>query len=236
MHLGYQAFLFDLGYTLITTDRELTLQKQLRHMGIDVSIGEIDRAYHFVDKYFMREFPGKLGKDPRDFMEEYLCTLLDHMGLPIGVEQFGVPSSEQVSRGVWSLIPGTDWALKSLREQGVKTGLVSNWDLSARAVLRQTGLEQLFDVVVISAEVGVEKPDPTIFELALSVLDVSAGDALYIGDNYYDDIVGARRLGMEGVLINRFDRFGIEEIVDDCEVFASVPDLVRFLQQGVLRS
>jgi putative hydrolase of the HAD superfamily len=90
--------------------------------------------------------------------------------------------------------------LETLRERGLKLGLVSNAidppDLLHRD-LEQLGVAQRLDVAVFSSEVGRRKPDPAIFEAALSRLDVAPGRALFVGDRVAVDIAGAAALGMK---------------------------------------
>ncbi len=82
--------------------------------------------------------------------------------------------------------------------------LVSNYDHPphVRRVLRDTGLERFFDRVVISGEVGVEKPDPAILALALEQTDLRPADVAYVGDSVID-YEAARSAGLLPVLIRR---------------------------------
>ena len=86
------------------------------------------------------------------------------------------------------------------------------------------GLIEFFDHLVISCEVDCTKPDKRIFEIALQQAGVSARDCIYIGDNYYDDVLGSRKVGMNALVINRFGRLGVEEITD-CPVIHRLSDL-----------
>jgi len=92
--------------------------------------------------------------------------------------------------------------LDSLREDGLKLGLVSNafdpgWLL--RRDLEQMGIEQRIDVAVFSSEVGVRKPHPEIFGRALAALEVAPERTLFVGDRLYEDVRGAGELGMTTV-------------------------------------
>jgi putative hydrolase of the HAD superfamily len=92
--------------------------------------------------------------------------------------------------------------LESLRDRGLKLGLVSNafdpgWLL--RRDLEQMGLAERLDYAVFSSEVGKRKPHPAIFERALSELDVAPADAVFVGDRLYEDVRGAGELGMTTV-------------------------------------
>ena len=66
---------------------------------------------------------------------------------------------------------------------GIKLAVVSNFDTRLRPILEELGLVDLFDCVVISAEVGAEKPNPVIFEKACSILGVTAAQSLVLGDD-----------------------------------------------------
>jgi putative hydrolase of the HAD superfamily len=79
--------------------------------------------------------------------------------------------------------------------------VVSNSDGRVAEALEAAGLRGYFDVVVDSALVGVEKPDPAIFRAALEVLEVPPAEALYLGDLYDVDVLGAKAAGIPAVLL-----------------------------------
>lgn len=96
----------------------------------------------------------------------------------------------------WSVAPRARETLQRARERGLKLALVSNWDERLRALLSELELLDLWDAVVISGEVGVEKPDPAIFALTCARLGVEAQDTLHVGDSD-DDVQGARAAGLQ---------------------------------------
>jgi putative hydrolase of the HAD superfamily len=99
--------------------------------------------------------------------------------------------------------PEVPAALERLRAGGARLAVVSNWDVSLHDVLERTGLRALLDAVVISAELGVAKPDPAIFRAALERLGATAADAMHVGDSLEADVAGARAAGLEAVLVAR---------------------------------
>lgn len=217
---------FDLGYTLVYQDREQVFIRYLTEQGIDMPKKRIEEAYHLADKYFMREFPGVLAGDRDTFFPWYLGVLNHLLGLRFHLtEQYRrIREIQQESGAGWRAFPFAHTVLQRLKERSYGIGLISNWDRTARDVLAETGLLPLLDEIVISSEVGVEKPDRAIFQLALERAGAEPGECLYVGDNYYDDIVGSRQAGMQSCLINRFGRLGIEEL-ESVHVILSIQDL-----------
>jgi len=121
--------------------------------------------------------------------------------------------------------PGAAEGLAALRGAGYVVGVVSNADGTVDRLLADAGLAADLAFVVDSGAVGVEKPDPAIFRLALERAEVPASDALYVGDLYPVDVVGARRAGVEPVLLDPLGRYGDR----DCRTARDVPDLCREL-------
>jgi putative hydrolase of the HAD superfamily len=205
---------FDIGYTLLYNLRESTYRQVLREQGAEISKNDLVHAFHWVDKVFMREYPGVLGKDPRTYSPWYLGVLNYHLGLRLDLCNVFTRWRElqDATEDYWRAFDFAPVVLEGLRRKGLRLGIISNWDLSARSTLTRQGLADYFEHIIISSEVGCEKPDEGIFRLALEKAGVSACQCLYIGDNYYDDAIGSMKVGMPSVIINRFERRGIGEI------------------------
>ena len=90
-------------------------------------------------------------------------------------------------------------------KQKVKTGLITNaYDGDEqRERIRNAGLETYFDVIVVAGDIGIFKPDSSIFLYALKCINVSPNQALYIGDSVSYDIIGAKSAGMKTALFSR---------------------------------
>ncbi|WP_240041284.1 HAD family hydrolase [Paenibacillus ginsengarvi] len=221
---------FDLGYTLVRTNREEAYQKVLERFGVFRNVGEIAIAYHRADKLFMRDYPGVLGKDSRAFFPWYIGTLNYFLRLSLPIEEVvqAQRSMAQECPVEWRAYDGARETLQYLRSLGYRLGLISNWDESARTVLARNGLDELLDEIVVSSEVGIEKPHPDIFRLALSKVGVSASESLYVGDNYYDDVIGSQKVGMHCLLINAHGNRGIEELSYH-PVIAGIQDVAEYL-------
>lgn len=130
--------------------------------------------------------------------------------------------AEHGRANLWTVVPaGTAGALRSLRAAGLVVGCISNSDGSVARLLDAVGLGDTLDFVVDSGVVGVEKPDPAIFRLALERAGVAASEALHAGDLYAVDVVGARRAGIEPVLLDPLGRYGDR----GCRTARDVPSL-----------
>jgi len=131
-------------------------------------------------------------------------------------------------RHLWSSVgPRSAESLARLRAAKLKLGIVSNSDGRVEEALEAAGLRQYFDAVIDSALIGVEKPDPRIFQAALAALDVEPDEALYVGDLYQVDVVGARAAGIEAILLG--DGVAPEA---DCRRAHSLEDLVNRIFSG----
>lgn len=96
--------------------------------------------------------------------------------------------------------------------------LVTNGSPTQRLKLEAIEASRFFDVVLISGEVGIAKPDPRIFQLAMSRLNASPGRSVFIGDSLEHDMTGARHAGMMTVLLNRSGEVDAEKSLCDLVV------------------
>jgi putative hydrolase of the HAD superfamily len=103
----------------------------------------------------------------------------------------------------FTLYPDVLATLALLRARGIRLVVVSNWDISLTLTLQALGLGGMLDAVITSAQVGVAKPAPELFRAALAVLDISAAEALHVGDDPHLDVAGARAAGVMPVLLCR---------------------------------
>ena len=113
-------------------------------------------------------------------------------------------------------------ALRALRERGIRTVVVSNWDWSLHERLHETGLAGLVDGALASAEIGSAKPDGAIFAAALRLAGTSPGETWHVGDTPEADVAGARAAGIRPVLIARDEKpaplDGIATVRSLCEL------------------
>jgi putative hydrolase of the HAD superfamily len=228
------AVLFDWGDTLF----HFAWDESLVEAGWKAGLGALDRdgvpghdetAARFRERYLpLLWVPGSL--DEIEY-PQMVRELLSDFG--VGLSDDDLARFLEAEHAAWEparrLGDSTHALLDSLRERNLKTGLVSNafdpgWLLHND--LERMGLTERLDVAVFSSEVGKRKPHPAIFEAALESLGVDPRRALFVGDRRFEDIRGAKEVGMTTVLAYWFrvdeDERGLE------------PDHEAFTQMDVL--
>jgi putative hydrolase of the HAD superfamily len=222
------TILFDAGNTLAFLDLD-RVERILRGRGLDCESAAIARAEETARAAMYRRAGASPELTDRERWTIYVDTMVSTLGFP-GVDSHeGVRAAlESAHRreNLWRRVaPGTAETLDRLLARGFRLGVVSNADGRVRGLLAELGLASRFETIVDSHEVGVEKPDPRIFEIALAQLGERAERAVYVGDFPQVDAVGARAAGIRPVLL---DPLGIAERAD-CAVIARLDELEELL-------
>lgn len=134
-----------------------------------------------------------------------IATTLAHAGLPESElsRVVGALWESHLGLNLWSAVPdGLVEALAAFRSAGGKVAIVSNSEGMLDALFTRLGLRASFDVVADSGVLGVEKPDPRIFEHVLRACDTPPERALHLGDIFATDVLGARAAGIRHALID----------------------------------
>ena len=173
-------------------------------LGLPITAAALDRSADAATRAVEGAAGVAAGRADRDRARVYLEALFTGAGVPAD-RMVEVARTLRRLHEEWHLwcrtLAGTVEALDRLRGAGLRLGVVSNSDGRVEEALRAAGIGDRFDVILDSALVGVEKPDPAIFRAALAALGVGPDEALYVGDLYDVDVVGARAAGMEAVLL-----------------------------------
>ena len=103
----------------------------------------------------------------------------------------------------WAPYPEVTSVLTTLRANGIKLAVVSNWPPTLELTLDHLNLTQYFDAVVYSSLLGCAKPAAGIFDHAIEWIAVNRDRVLHIGDNYDADVLGARATGLDAALVLR---------------------------------
>jgi putative hydrolase of the HAD superfamily len=112
-------------------------------------------------------------------------------------------------------------AIDRARARGVTVVVASNWDVGLHEVLGRLGLAAVLDGIVTSAEAGARKPAGAVFERALALAAARPEEAIHVGDSLEEDVIGARRAGIEPVLLSRDGHASTDEV----RVIRSLDDL-----------
>lgn len=192
--------LFDAGGTLTFVD----LPAVIRAVdGLSVSVAEHELlTAHFRWVHAWDAGVREQGRLPSGEPRGYLDDMLDHLRIvgPDAGQILGAAQELYHQRNLWTFVPTVvRETLDTLRTQGYAMSVISNADGRVEAGLRDCSLIDYFERVFDSTIVGVAKPEPGIFELALDELGIEPSEALYIGDMYYNDVWGANRAGVGAV-------------------------------------
>lgn len=138
-------------------------------------------------------------------MYEYMASLLE---VPPGVRR---ELAQEIYRyyfspEAWKPYDDVLPTLDTLRANGFRMALISNWDSTLAPIIEGLDMTQYFDTIISSAVVRLHKPMPEIFNLALDSLEVAPDEALHVGDHIYADAQGAASAGLTPILLDRDDR------------------------------
>ena len=211
-----EAVVFDAGGTLVRLDFEW-MSTMLAELGVEASVEDLRRA----EVHGRRRYDALAGRTPSTPAlglhpplgtiapsRAYFSGLLEAVGCrhPVLEEALERMQQQQVPPSLlWARpMEGARAALDALAAWGVRACCVSNSDGRAEHHLERFGVRAGLEFVVDSQLVGVEKPDPRIFGIALAKLGLPAERAVYVGDIRSVDEAGARATGMHFVLIDPF--------------------------------
>jgi putative hydrolase of the HAD superfamily len=186
-----RAVVFDLWETLVdwpTAESELVRRRWSKLLGI--SLERLDEIWYDATAYRVRE-SGPLAPAVRA-----LCAAV---GSEVDAEELIALRREMTRR---ALVPreGVIDTLAELRRRGLGTGLITNCTEDVTDVWADGRLAQSFDACVFSSAARCVKPDPEIYELACTLLDVRPAECFFVGDGANDELAGAARVGMIPVL------------------------------------
>ncbi|HEY8077949.1 MAG TPA: HAD-IA family hydrolase [Labilithrix sp.] len=226
----------DAGNTVIFLDHA-RLAELLRGFGVDASVHALIRAEGEAKRlaesggladpsWTFRDRPGAAA------WGRMVATIAARAGFPS--DKLGalldVVWPVHVEKNLWCRVPeGLGEALDAIRARGVRTAIISNSEAVLERLFTLLGIRGHFDLVVDSGVVGVEKPDPKIFRIALDRFGVAPSRALHLGDVFATDILGARAAGIRCALIDPFGHYAgmhadVERVAGAVEVARAIAD------------
>ncbi len=208
--MSRRAVLFDAGNTLVSLDYPRLAAAVGRATGVALTGAGLASQAGAAARSLERSD----GTD-RERASRYLELLFRLAGVPEGQNSVVRDTlfALHQERHLWGAIaPETPAALDRLRAAGLRLAVVSNSDGRAEEALAAAGIRDRFELVIDSQLVGVEKPDPRIFALTLAQMGLPAAAALYVGDVYEVDVVGARRAGLDVILLDPRGEHGARDV------------------------
>ena len=235
---GIKAILFDFDGTLrhsLPSGGEV-FTDYLIGLGLSVTAEDRRRAaiwehYYFASSPEIQADRKKFDDEEEDFWSHFAHRRLVALGCPPQlVPELGPKVSDHMRENYQpeNWIPAeTHTVLPNLRKNGYTLGVVSNRSDPYQDELNGLGMGDYFHFSLAAGEVNSWKPEPAIFEHAIKLTGTPPEQTLYIGDNYFADVVGARRAGLQPVL---YDPKGLFH-EPGCPVIASLDELI-----GVVKS
>jgi len=229
-----KAVFFDFYNTLISFDppREELQAAACREFGIDIERKAIPRGYWFADDFMSREnarspIHKRSQADELAFWSDYEAIILKKAGVDVtkdlALRIF--TRARQLDRRL-VLFDDVLPIIRTLRGRGKILGLVSNLSRALDGHCEELGLTPYIDFAFTSSEIGAEKPHSPIFLAALERAGVAASEAIHVGDQYHSDVLGAKGVGINPLLL---DRDGFWEGVNDCPRIRSLAEIVNHL-------
>lgn len=235
---GIKAIFFDLDGTLRFNDppaRQVFADEAVR-LGVSISAEDRLRAARWEHYYFGGSdevhADSVAFSDHEAFWLNYARRQLIALGAsPQMAEELALPLHLYMDEHYPSndaLMPDVQQTLRIFKDSGVILGVVSNRGEPYQEYLQKIGLAEYFHFSLAAGEVQSWKPDKAIFEHALRMAGLTAEETIYVGDNYFADVVGARNAGLKPILL---DVDGVFE-QPDCPVVSSHRELLDLLGQG----
>ncbi len=206
------AICFDAAGTLIYLPRPVGehYREVAIRFGVDLDADALDKAFKktWAAAPARESQEGPRADDDKEWWRALVEQVLARVLSPEQATEFNFGAffeavyTHFAHRGVWLAYPEVHEVLAHLKRNGYLLAIISNFDRRLHPVLADLGLTDFFETVVISSEVGADKPDPRIFMHALDRLGVQPGEVWHVGDDPKRDW-GAEALGLRVFRLER---------------------------------
>ena len=198
---------FDAGNTLIRLSRPvgITYAAVAKRLGAELNPIDLEHGFRAAWKTASRspDVPGPRADDGRIWWRDIVLQTLENARVEVEPfnDFFDAVYQEFALPGVWRLEPGALELLQDLHSAGFRLGIISNFDRRLYEILKHVGILDLFEQIVVSSQVGADKPSPRIFEEALRRFAVEPAELLHVGDDEKADGDGARAVGIQTFIL-----------------------------------
>jgi putative hydrolase of the HAD superfamily len=229
-----KAVFFDFYNTLATyhPPREEFYVNICRELGINVEAKALFSSLAAADIFYRNEnsrspIDKRTPEEKINFYIEYVTRILGGAGVEVGRDKvLQILAKIRENKWEFRVYDDTLSTLKEIDKRGLTLGLISTVAQDMESTYTELGLQPYLDFKVTSAEVGYDKPRPEIFMAALEKAKVKSKEALYVGDQYDVDIIGARGVGIKAVLIDRNNYFSD---INDCPRIRSLTEITQYI-------
>jgi len=229
-----KAVFFDFYHTLVTYEppQEELEAEALKELGVSVSPEVLRRPIVAADEFIYneiarRQLSNRSQEEKMALYIKYQETVLREAGIKYDQKLvLGLLGKMQQTKMNLALFDDVAPALTDLKSRGIILGIISNMEQDMTETLTRLGLPSWLEIVVTSQDAGFNKPRPEIFQEALRQAGVPPSEAIYIGDQYQVDVIGANGAGMKGILIDRNDYY---RDITDCLKISSLGEVVDYL-------
>lgn len=185
-----KVVLFDLDGTLLDRDASVRLFIERQYERLNQWLGHIQKD-EFIHRFIYLDCNGYVWKDKvyQQLVQEFN---IEHITWEFLLEDYMNEFKHHCVP-----FPNLTKMLASLKKKQLLLGIITNgFEQFQMNHIRALGIEHFFDTILVSEREGIKKPNPAIFERALSNLQVSPCESIYVGDHPENDIEGARQVGM----------------------------------------
>jgi len=202
----YRAVFFDFGGTLGFDYPSIPegLAYLFQNLGIDATVDEVQQARNAVHENGLHSRDYPTSDEMYIYFRRFFSGILEELDFDGNVDEIVDKTQEEwrCYTGLY-VFPEVHKILSELQNREYIVGIISNISCRLPELLEQLEIASYFDFAIASDVFGASKPDPSIFEEALRIANVSASQAIHVGDSYEADVVGARNIGITPVLIDR---------------------------------
>ncbi|MEO7295160.1 MAG: HAD-IA family hydrolase [Candidatus Limnocylindria bacterium] len=243
--MRYRLLCLDAGFTLLSPRHTLAdaLSDVLAADGHEVTEDELRTAWEEADRWFWDQYHrpdnDTWSDDGRieDYWRRYHSVMLEQLGVGARREMLDRILASQFSTDAWELFPDVEPMLAAVRSlDEMQIGIVSDWGSNLRPIIVALGIDRYFDFVLASGAVGVAKPNPAFYRMALDRAGVGPDQALMVGDSYRADVRGAWSAGMDAAWLDRHEGSRItpggERVPDDVRIIRSLNELPEIVRAG----
>jgi HAD superfamily hydrolase (TIGR01549 family) len=245
-----RGLIFDLGSTLIrfhgewgkvVSQAHLALVEQLQHDGLSLDRGAVAAEFQRQMEIYYHERESDFIEVTTAYVLRQVLRHFGHLDVSDEAIRRALERMYRLTETHWSTMPGVDPILEELRGADYRLGMISNAgnEANVHRLIDNAGLRPYFDPILISAAVGLRKPNPALFEMVLRAWALPPEETVMIGDTLGADILGAQNAGMHQIWLTLdadtpANRAHAGTIIPEAtaSTLAEIPALVRSLSMA----